>query len=129
VHDTKIYKNVYYDKPDIYTIFRFPIIAYPTYKIIKIIALPVHNHKNIFTFVKINYSLLTIDKENHHMLPDRDKLQTCVKDVITYTCDQNLPIYYAEADAPCEVQVYMKGPKDRSKIAKNDKYYSKSLYG
>jgi len=103
--------NAYYDKPDIYTILKFPIIAYPTYKIIKTVSLPVHDNKNIFTFVKINHPLLAIDKENHHyMLPDRDELKTCVQDVTTYTCDQNLPIYYAEADAPCEVQVYMKAP-------------------
>jgi len=95
--------NVYYDRPDIYTIFRFPIIAYPTYRIIKIVALPVHDHENIFTFVKINHPLLAIDKENHHyILPNRDELQECVRD--TYTCDKNLPIYYAEADAPCEMQ-------------------------
>jgi len=65
--------NAYYDRPDIYAIFRFPIIAYPTYKIKKRITLPVHDYKNIFTFVKINHPL--IDKENHYyMLPDQDEL-------------------------------------------------------
>jgi len=55
--------------------------------------------------------LLVIDKENYHyMLPDRDELQACVRDATTYTCDRNLPIYYAESDTPCEVQVYMKTP-------------------
>jgi len=29
--------NAYYDKPTIYTTLKFPIIAYPTYKIIKAI--------------------------------------------------------------------------------------------
>jgi len=42
------------------------------------------------------------------MLPDRDELQACVRDSNTYTCDKNLSTYYAEADAPCEVQTYMK---------------------
>jgi len=99
--------SAYYDKPDIYTIFKFPIITYPTYKIIRTVAL--HDYKNIFTFVKINHPLLTIDKENHHyMLPDREELQTCVREITTYTCDQSLPIYYA--DASCEVRVYMKAP-------------------
>jgi len=103
--------NAYYDRPDIYTIFIFPIIAYPTYRIVKTIALPLHDYGNIFTFVKINHPLLAVDKENHHyMLPDRDELQTCVRDYNTYTCDKNLPTYYAEADAPCEVQAYMKAP-------------------
>jgi len=35
----------------------------------------------------------------------------CVRVVTTYTCDQNLPIYYAEADTLCEVQVYMKASR------------------
>jgi len=70
-----------------------------------------HDHENIFTFVKINHPLLTVDKENYYyMLPDRDELQACVRDSNMYTCDKNLPIYYAEADAPCEVQAYMKTP-------------------
>jgi len=33
-----------------------------------------------------------------------------MQNATTYTCDQNLPIYYAEADASCEMQVYMKAP-------------------
>jgi len=68
--------NAYYDRPDIYIIFRFPIIAYPTYKIIKTIALLIHDYKNMFTFAEINHPLsLAIDKENHHYtLPDRDEL-------------------------------------------------------
>jgi len=95
----------------IYTIFRFSIITYPIYKIIKAIALPVHDHQNIFTFVKINHLLLAIDIENYHyLLPDEDELQMCVQDITTYICEQNLSIYYAEANAPCEVQVYMKAP-------------------
>jgi len=103
--------NAYYDRPDIYTIFIFPIIAYPTYRIIKTVALPVHDYENIFTFIKINHPLLAVDKENHHyMIPDRDELRACVRDSNTYTCDKNLPIYYAEADAPCEVQAYIKAP-------------------
>jgi len=103
--------NAYYDRPDIFTIFVFPVIAYPTYKIIKTVALPVHDDKNIFTFVKINHPLLAVDKENHHyMLPDREELQACVRDYNMYTCDKNLPIYYAEADAPCEVLAYMNTP-------------------
>jgi len=83
--------NAYYDRPDIYTIFRFPIIAYPTYRIIK--TLSIYDYKNIFTFLKINHPLLAIDKENHnYMLPDRDDLQACVQDATTYTCDRNLPL-------------------------------------
>jgi len=61
--------------------------------------------------VKISHPLLAVDKENHHyMLPDRDELQASVCDSNRYTCDKNLSIYYAEADAPCEVQAYMKAP-------------------
>jgi len=121
--------NAYYNGPDIYTIFRFPIIAYPTYKIIKIIALPVHDYKNIFTFVKINHLLLAIDKENHHyMLPDRDELQTCVRDATMYTCDQNFPIYYAEADAPYEMQVFMKAPGQVKNCEKGQILFKTTLW-
>jgi len=44
------------------------------------------------------------------MLPDREELQACVRDHNMYTCEKNLPIYYSEAEAPCEVLAYMKAP-------------------
>jgi len=65
--------------------------------------------------VKINHPLLAVDKENHHYtLPGRDELQACVRDSNTYICEKNLPIYYAEADAPCELQAYMKAGQIRN---------------
>jgi len=57
--------NACYDRPTIYTTLKFPIIAYSTYKIIKAISILTHDYKNVFTFIKINQSLLTVDKENH----------------------------------------------------------------
>jgi len=61
--------NAYYDRPTIYTILKFPIIAYPTYKIIKPTPIPTHDMRDIFTFIRINQPLLAVDKENHHYIP------------------------------------------------------------
>ncbi|KAL6266162.1 hypothetical protein P5V15_003022 [Pogonomyrmex californicus] len=63
---TYITFSAYSDGPYIYTILRFPVVAYPTFKLIKAIPLPVHDHANVFAYIKINHPLLAIDKENHH---------------------------------------------------------------
>jgi len=77
---------------------------------LKTIALPVHDYKNIFTFVKINHPLLAINKENHHyMLPDQMNYRRACG-TPQRICDQNFSIHYAKVDAYCEVQVYMKTP-------------------
>jgi len=60
--------NAYYDRPTIYTTLKCPIIAYPTYKIMKMISILIHDYKNIFTFIKINHPLLAVNKENHHYI-------------------------------------------------------------
>ncbi|KAL6254085.1 hypothetical protein P5V15_014704 [Pogonomyrmex californicus] len=63
---TYITFSAYSDGPYIYTILRFPVVAYPTFKLVKAIPLPVHDHANVFAYIKINHPLLAIDKENHH---------------------------------------------------------------
>jgi len=103
--------NAYYDRPTIYTTLKFPIIAYPTYKIIKPIPIPIHAHKNIFTFIRTNQPLLAIDKENHHyILLNEQELNKCTQDRTTFTCEQNFPVYHVKTSAPCEVQIYLNTP-------------------
>ncbi|KAL6252153.1 hypothetical protein P5V15_015133 [Pogonomyrmex californicus] len=63
---TYITFSAYSDGPYIYTILRFPVVAYPTFKLVKAIPLPVHDHANVFAYIKINHPLIAIDKENHH---------------------------------------------------------------
>jgi len=46
--------NAYYDRPTIYTTLKFPVIAYPTYKIIKPTPIPIHEYRDVFTFIRIN---------------------------------------------------------------------------
>ncbi|KYN20509.1 hypothetical protein ALC57_07136 [Trachymyrmex cornetzi] len=95
--------NAVYFNSHIFTTLKFPVIAYPTYKIIRVTPLPHYSHSNIFTFVKSDYLLIAIDKENNHytMLSEND-LNKCVRDTTTYTCGQTFPIYYIKSDAPCE---------------------------
>jgi len=100
--------NAYYDKPTMYTTLKFPIIAYPTYKIIKPTPIPTHDIKDVFTFIRINQPLLAIDKENHHyILLNEQELDKCTQDITTCTCGQNFPVYHVKASAPCEVQIYL----------------------
>ncbi|XP_024871226.1 uncharacterized protein LOC112454206, partial [Temnothorax curvispinosus] len=103
--------SAYYDKPNIYTIIKFPVVAYPVYDIIKTTPLPVPNHANIFTFLRTTHNILAIDKENHNYitLEERD-LNDCKRNGAEYVCDRNCPIYFVGTNAPCEVQVYVGTP-------------------
>jgi len=50
--------NAYYDRSTIYTTLKFPIIAYPTYKIIKPTPIPTHDHRDRTKLcVKFHYIL------------------------------------------------------------------------
>jgi len=103
--------NAYYDRPTIYTTLKFPIIAYPTYKIIKPTPIPIHAQRDIFIFIRINQPLLAIDKENHHyILLNKQELNKCTQDLTTFTCEQNFPVYHVKTSAPCEVQIYINTP-------------------
>ena len=49
---------------------------------------------NIFTFVKIIYPFIALDKENsHYTLLYESELANYIRDATTYTCEQNYPIY------------------------------------
>jgi len=62
--------------------------------------------------LKITYPFLAIDRKNRHylLLSERD-LNKCTQDHVKYTCEQNWPIYYVQADTPCEVQIYAHTPQ------------------
>ncbi|KYM97337.1 hypothetical protein ALC62_11981 [Cyphomyrmex costatus] len=95
----------------IFTTLKFPIIAYPTYKIIKVIPFPIHEQENIFKFIKIIHPIIALDKENnHYTLLRENELNKCIRDITTYTCERNFPIYNIKSNAPCEVLVYINTP-------------------
>ncbi|KAL6268241.1 hypothetical protein P5V15_001360 [Pogonomyrmex californicus] len=117
---TYITFSAYSDGPYIYTILRFPVVAYPTFKLVKAIPLPVHDHANVFAYIKINHPLIAIDKENHHYkLLEEVELERCIRETNTYTCEQNFATYYAETTAPCEVQIYTHTPGQLKYCEKN----------
>jgi len=104
-----IVMSAHYNKPSIYIILRFPIVAYPVYEIIKITPVPIHDSANIFTLIKTTYHFLAIDKENRrYLLLNEHDLRECTQDSIRYTCDHNWPTYHVQEDAPCEIQIYAK---------------------
>jgi len=88
--------NAYYDRPTIYTTLKFPIIAYPTYKIIK--PIPTQDYRDIFTFIRINQPLLTVDKENHHyILFNEQEFNKGTQDITTFIYGQNFSVYHVKA--------------------------------
>ncbi|KYN29930.1 hypothetical protein ALC57_00619 [Trachymyrmex cornetzi] len=78
----------------IFTMLKIPIIVYPSYKIVRAILVPSHEWLNVFTFLKINHSMIAIDQENNHYILHK----------------QTFPIYYIKADFPCEVLVFTNAP-------------------
>ncbi|KYQ55980.1 hypothetical protein ALC60_05094, partial [Trachymyrmex zeteki] len=101
--------NAFYSNSYIFTTLKFPIIAYPTYKIIRATPLPHYIYSNIFTFVKINHPLIAVGKENnHYTFLNENDLSKCVRDTSTYTC--GFPIYYIKSHAPCKVSIFINAP-------------------
>jgi hypothetical protein len=99
--------NAYFSSPCIYTIIKFPIVAYPTYDVIKAIPLPKHDYNNVFAIIRITQPLAAISKSSHTYLQIEEKdLTNCIKEKNAYTCEQNLPKYHIQANAPCEIQMY-----------------------
>ncbi|KYN09183.1 hypothetical protein ALC57_18710 [Trachymyrmex cornetzi] len=95
----------------IFTTLRFPIIAYPTYKIIRAMPLPMYELSNVFKFIKVIHPIIAIDKENnHYTLLRENELKECIHDITMYTCEKNFPIYQTQSDAPCEVQIFTNMP-------------------
>ncbi|XP_077282357.1 uncharacterized protein LOC143908537 [Temnothorax americanus] len=101
--------NAYYDNSNIYTILAFPLIAYPMYEIIKITPVPVHNSHNVFTFLEPSHTLLGINRENHnYVILKENDLNKCTQENTKFTCAQNLPVYFITANAPTEIQLFVK---------------------
>jgi len=96
------------DKTNIYTILNFPLIAQPTYDLVNVIALPIHDHDNVFTATEINNNLIAIDRDKLTYLKlTQNDLDNCVKDNSQYICTHSMPIYRGNSNAPCEVQMYI----------------------
>jgi len=127
VHDTKIYKNKCVLQQTGYLHY---------FQISDNCILNIQNNKDNsttgtrlqkhFYIRKKQSSLLAIDKENHHnMLPDRDKLQTCVRDTRIHAIKTS-PFIMRKRMHPARCK-YIWKRRDRSKIAKRNKYYPKPL--
>lgn len=103
--------TAFHDEPQIYTILRIPVVNFPTYKIIKAISFPARENNNVLSFIKIEHPLLAINTENRqYKVMQQSELDKCIKNVNTYTCEQNFATYYSDTHAPCEVQVYIQMP-------------------
>jgi len=97
------------DKTNIYTILNFPLIAQPTYDLVNVIALPIHDHDNVFTATEINNNLIAIDRDKLTYLKlTQNDLDNCVKDNSQYICTHSMPIYRGNSNAPCEAAVLSK---------------------
>jgi len=95
------------DKTTVYTILRFPLIAQPTYDLINVIILPVHDYSDIFTAREIGNEVIAIDREKlTYLKMTKKELEKCVQDNLQYTCRNSMPIYRVNTNAPCEVQMY-----------------------
>jgi len=121
--------SAYFDNPSIFSILKFPVIGYPAYEIIKAIPLPVHNYDNIFTLIKITQPLLAINKQSHNFLRLKENdLNTCMQESNTYICEQNLPIYYIQDDAPCEIQMYTENAEYEKNCEKGHIVYNNTVW-
>ncbi|XP_071579737.1 uncharacterized protein [Temnothorax nylanderi] len=104
--------SAYYDNANVYTILAFPIVAYSIYEIIKITPVPIHNDHNVFTLLEPSHTLLGINRENHnYIILKESELNKCTRETTKFICDQNFPVYFVTANAPSEVQLYVKAPR------------------
>lgn len=102
---TKI--SAFYDKRNVYTILRFPLITQPSYDIINVITFPVPMNNNIFTVTEINNKIIAIDKEKlTYLRITESDLKNCIEINSQYTCENTIPIYRMNQNAPCEIQMY-----------------------
>jgi len=78
------------------------------YEIIKIMPIPIHNSKNVFTLIKTTYHLLAIDKKNrHYLLLNEHDLKECTQDSIKYTeTGRRITCKKMHRNTMCEVQIY-----------------------
>lgn len=114
--------SAYCDQMNIYTILRFPLIAKPTYDIINVIEFPIPSNKNVYTYVKVNNKMIIVDKEKlKYSVITEDDLQKCNNINAQYICEQSLPIYRVNSEAPCEIQMYTQ--RQRYQYNCNIKHY------
>ena len=81
--------SAYYDKPNIFTILRFPLITQPTYNIINVIALPVFSQNNVMTETEIKNEIIALDKEKltYIKLKRSDlEMYKCKLAILVYKC-------------------------------------------
>lgn len=91
----------------IYTIMSFPLVAYPKYKLIKAIALPVSTQGNLFAFTEINYHLFAVNMEmSSYLVFSEEQLSQCTRVQNQYFCDPRNPVYSINQNAICEVRTY-----------------------
>ncbi|KAL6433643.1 hypothetical protein ACFW04_006623 [Cataglyphis niger] len=78
------------------------------YDIIKVITLPVPTHNNnTFIITQINNNIIAVDKEKlTYLRVMENDLKNCIKQNIKYTCENAIPIYRTNRNAPCEIQLY-----------------------
>ncbi|XP_036148955.1 uncharacterized protein LOC118647693 [Monomorium pharaonis] len=100
--------SAYCDIKNMYTILRFPLASLPIYRLMRIIALPVHNHLNIFSSVKTTTEYLAIDAEKQTYLTiSESDLQGCNKINTEHICEATHAINKINTNAICEVQMYI----------------------
>jgi len=96
--------SAYRDNSNVYTILYFFLISQLTYNIIKVLPLPIHDHKNIFTLAEIKNRIIILDKEGQTFLPmSEDNVKECIKIEQNYVCEKTCPIYRTNLEAPCEI--------------------------
>lgn len=99
--------TAYHESDKIYTILRFPLIAQPTYDIVKAIEFPTPYINNVYNYIKINNPIIVIDKEKlTYAIITEKELEQCSKINVQYVCKQNTPIYRIDVNAPCEIEMY-----------------------
>src|SRR5436190_9441530 len=100
--------SAFCDKTTIYTILHFPLISQPTYDILNVKTLPVINKENIFTETQVDNKILAIDREKlTYLLISKEYLNKCTNVKSQYICQNAMPIYRVNSNAPCEIQMYV----------------------
>ena len=80
--------SAYCDEKTMYTILRFPLASLPIYKLMRIIALPVHNHQNIYSSIKTNAEYLAIDAEKQtYITLNESDMRKCDRIDSEHTCE------------------------------------------
>jgi len=97
--------NAFYSNPYIFTTLKFPIIVYPTYKIIRAIYLFFFLILECIYF-REDHPLIVLENNENNRFYESD-LDICMRDTTMYTCEQTFPIYYVKFEAPCKVLIFI----------------------